>query len=66
MEYWSDELQIFHNPQSANPLPNEWFTGINQFWFQDGNLHSRTPEGQALSSFTMIFQLVDNEQKRED
>ena len=32
-EGWSDELQIFHNPNAWVPLPPEWLTGVAQFFW---------------------------------
>lgn len=65
-EYWSDELQIFHNPNARIPLPTDWFAGITQHFFRDGNLHSFTPEGHVLSSYTMLMQLVGEKEVRTD
>ncbi|MGB0747133.1 MAG: hypothetical protein ACPGO3_00160 [Magnetospiraceae bacterium] len=59
MEFWSDELQIFHNPNAVRPLPTEWFGGIAQHFFLDGNLYSDYPDGHVLSSYTMLMQLKE-------
>ncbi|MBE9558055.1 MAG: hypothetical protein IMF08_14450, partial [Proteobacteria bacterium] len=60
-EFWSDELQIFHNPNAKIPLPPEWFGGITQHFFQDGDLHSFTPEGHVLSSYTVVLKITNSD-----
>jgi hypothetical protein len=54
-EMWSDELQIFHNPNAKMPIPPDMFSGLTQHFWKDGDLYSLTPEGAILSSYTMIF-----------
>lgn len=53
-EFWSDELQIFHNPKAKHPVPKEWFSDLTQHWFEGGNQFSVTPEGHILGSLTGI------------
>lgn len=65
-EYWSDELQIFHNPNALIPLPVEWFGGITQHFFENDNLHTLAPEGAVLSSYTMLMQLVPKLSENEE
>lgn len=60
-EYWSDELQLFHNPNAKIPIPEEAFGGITQHFFRDGQHHSITPDRAVLSSRTMIFTSTDEE-----
>ncbi|MCV6545679.1 MAG: hypothetical protein OIF56_00075 [Cohaesibacter sp.] len=60
-EYWSDELQLFHNPNAKNPISPEIFSGITQYYFQDNDLHSITPENSIISSFTSVFHISDND-----
>jgi len=63
-EYWSDELQIFHNPNALHPIAPETFSGITQHYFKDGDHHSITPEGSILASRTMILHLVGDENQK--
>jgi hypothetical protein len=63
VEYWSDELQIFHNPTAKNRLDENVFGGITQHFFRDGQLVSITPEGSILASNSMIMRLVGDEQE---
>jgi hypothetical protein len=65
IEYWSDELQIFHNPKAKNPLHESVFSGVTQHFFRDGKQMSIIPEGTVLASRTMIMQLVGDVQKRD-
>ncbi|WP_417686596.1 hypothetical protein [Roseibium sp.] len=60
-EYWSDELQVFHNPNAKLPVPPEWFAGVAQHQFIDGDLYSFGPEHQVLSSYTMIMKIIDDQ-----
>lgn len=54
-EFWSDELQVFHNPNAKIPLPREWFSDLIQHWFEDGKQSSIIPSGRVLGSLTGIF-----------
>ena len=54
-EFWSDELQLFHNPNAKHPVPIEWFGDLTQHWFEDGKQFSVTPDGHVLGSLTGIF-----------
>ncbi len=58
-EYWSDELQLFHNPNAKHPLAPEAFGGITQHFFKDGDHYSLTPDRTILASQTLIMQLLD-------
>ena len=65
VEHWSDELQVFHNPNARQPLGESVFGGITQHFFKNGDLYSITPEGTILASRTMILHLVgDREDKQ--
>lgn len=59
-EFWSDELQVFHNPNATHPLPPKWFGGIAQHFFRDGDLHSFAPERSVLSSYTVLMHVTDD------
>lgn len=63
-EFWSDELQIFHNPNAKYPLPPETFAGITQHFFKEGDHHSIAPEGSVLASQTIILRFTRDEQGR--
>jgi hypothetical protein len=63
VEYWSDELQIFHNPNARNPLPEGTFAGVTQHYFRDGQQVSFTPESTILASRTIILSLKDEPAK---
>lgn len=60
-EYWSDELQVFHNPNAKIPLPDEWFQGVSHHHFQNGDLISYTPDGHVLSSYTMLMKILQDD-----
>ncbi len=53
-ENWSDELQVFHNPNAKNPASKDWFAGLQQHYFEDEKLVSIGGAGTVISSFTMI------------
>ncbi len=57
-EMWSDELQIFHNPNALRPLDDRVFAEIAQHRFVEGDLVSRVPPYHVISSFTSIFRFV--------
>lgn len=54
-EFWSDELQIFHNPNATHPFSQESFGGITQHFFKNGQQYSLTTEGTILASQTLIL-----------
>lgn len=60
-EYWSDELQLFHNPTAKNPISPEVFSGITQYFFKGGDLHEITPENAVIASFTAVIRQVGEE-----
>jgi hypothetical protein len=59
-EYWSDELQLFHNPNAKYPFDREAFGGFTQHWFKDGTPDSVSVEGTAIASQTLIFRPRDD------
>lgn len=61
-EYWSDELQVFHNPNARNPISPDTFGGITQYFFKDGDLHTITPDRAVIASFTAVFRFENDEQ----
>ena len=55
VEYWADELQVFHNPNAKYPLHEGVFSGVTQNFFKDGQQMSMTPDGCVLASQTIII-----------
>lgn len=62
-EYWTDELQLFHNPNAKHPIDPDTFGGITQHFFKNGNHYSLTPEGGVILSQTMILKFVDGQEQ---
>ncbi|MBO6559454.1 MAG: hypothetical protein JJ959_02910 [Nisaea sp.] len=62
-EGWSDELQIFHNPNARIPLSHDWLSGLTQFYFDaSGNQFSLIPDHHVWSSGTMLVRITDDEE----
>ena len=60
-EGWSDELQIFHNPNARIPLDHAWLSGLSQFYFDSsGQQFSLIPDHHVWSSGTMILHITDD------
>lgn len=62
-EYWSDELQIFHNPNAKNPISPDTFGGIAQYYFKGGSLHMISPKDAVIASYTTILRVVGDEEE---
>ncbi len=62
-EYWTDEFQLFHNPNAKRPIDPEAFGGITQHFFEDGNHYSITPDGGVIASRTMIMKFVEGQEQ---
>jgi hypothetical protein len=62
-ETWSDELQLFHNPNAKHPLPRGSLPGITEHFFQDGKHTSFSYGLPVLGSFTALIQLVGDEER---
>jgi hypothetical protein len=58
-EFWSDELQVFHNPSAKYPFPRDAFAGFTQHYFVDGKPSSISYEGTPIASRTLIMRLRD-------
>ncbi|GJL60811.1 MAG: hypothetical protein NPIRA03_36680 [Nitrospirales bacterium] len=58
-ECWSDEIQIFHNPNAKYPLAPEAFPGVAHHFWKNGKLVTFDYEERVLSSNTMIIHLTD-------
>lgn len=54
-EYWTQEIQVFHNPKAKHPLPFEALMGATHHYFEEGELKSITPEDAVLSSFSLLI-----------
>ena len=54
-EFWTDEIQIFHNPNAKFPLPFESMIGATHHFLKDGKLRSFGPKGAILSSYSWII-----------
>ena len=62
VEGWSDELQIFHNPNARIPLSHHWLSGLSQFYFDaSGDQLSLIPDHHVWSSGTMLVRIKDEE-----
>jgi len=58
VEGWSDELQIFHNPNARIPLAHDWLSGLAQFYFKGEDQFSLIPEHHVWSSMTVLIRLL--------
>jgi hypothetical protein len=65
VEGWSDELQIFHNPNARIPLKHEWLSGPTQFYFADGEQRSLIPAHHVWASTTMIISHMPSERDKD-
>lgn len=54
-EFWTDELQVFHNPNAVRPIPFDWLPGASHHHVKDGMLHSYAPHSAVLSSVTHLL-----------
>ena len=64
-ESWTQEIQVFHNPNAKIPLPFESLMGASHHYFEDGYLRSFMPDDAILSSFTMLMKYVSDEEFEE-
>ncbi|MEM6898933.1 MAG: hypothetical protein AAF583_04085 [Pseudomonadota bacterium] len=60
-EFWTQEIQVFHNPNAKHPLPLEALPGATHHIFKDGVLQSFSPPDAVLSSFTMLVRYVEDD-----
>lgn len=58
-EYWTQEVQVFHNPNAKYSLPFDWLLGATHHFFEDGFMKSHAPSDSVLSSFTFVLKLID-------
>jgi hypothetical protein len=64
-EYWSDELQIFHNPNAKHPFSEGSFGGITQHFFTNGEPYSIVPQNAIIASRTAIFSFAEDKAEKE-
>ena len=62
VEGWSDELQIFHNPNARYTLSHEWLTGLAQFYYSDEEQRALIPDHHVWSSTTLVLHAVDRDE----
>jgi hypothetical protein len=53
-ECWSEDVQIFHNPNALRPLPEDLFEGCVHNFLQDGEFYRCGPEERVISSVTFV------------
>ncbi len=63
-EYWTQEIQVFHNPNAKYPLPFDALLGATHHYFEDGQLQSHSPHDAVLSSFSMLVKYLGDEDEK--
>ncbi len=62
IEFWTEGLDVFHNPKAQIPLDPSLTPGAaHHFLQEDGNVVSHTPDWHPLGSFTKHYVPVDVE-----
>ncbi|OCP08404.1 MULTISPECIES: hypothetical protein [unclassified Ensifer] len=56
-EAWSDEIEIYHNPDALVPLEHELFPTATHFYMKEGELLWHGPERRVLYSFTQSIEV---------
>ena len=64
-EYWTQEIQVFHNPNAKHPLAFEAMLGATHHYFADGQLQSHAPADAVLSSFSMLVKYTGKDENSE-
>jgi len=64
-EHWSDELQIFHNPNAKHPFADHAFGGFTQHFFGNGEPYTVSPPGGVIASRTLILRLAKKDEMLE-
>jgi hypothetical protein len=54
-EYWTQEIQVFHNPNARHPLSFDALPGAIHHRYDGGLIKSLTPNDAILNSFTVIL-----------
>ena len=57
-EYWTQEIQVFHNPKALYPMPFEWLLGATHHYFEDGQMKLWTPPDAILNSYTLVVRVA--------
>ena len=65
-ESWSDELEIYHNPNAVVPLDKSLFPTLTHFYERDGELVWEGPERRVLYSFTKIQLVKESDDDSDD
>ncbi len=52
-EMWAEGLSMYHNPNAANPVPEELFPSIAHHHFRDEQIVSSLPDFHPYESFTI-------------
>lgn len=60
-EAWSDEIEIYHNPNARVPLARDLFPRSTHFFLENGELVWRGPERRVLFSITHTLHLKGEE-----
>ena len=56
-EWWTQEVQVFHNPNAKFRFPFNWLLGATHHYFENGMLKSYAPQDAILSSVTSIIRI---------
>lgn len=65
-ESWSDELQLYHNPNAKYPIDPDDFPKITHHNFIDGKFVSIGADNRVLSSLTHMLKFKDRKTEGED
>lgn len=57
-ERWSDEIQVFHNPNARVPLPRVWLSDVAQFYCSVDEDWAIIPDRHVMSSMTVITHIT--------
>ncbi len=60
-ERWSDEIEVYHNPNASIPLERELLPQITHFFLQEGELVWRGPSPRVLFSMTQSLLFTDDD-----
>lgn len=61
-EGWADELQVFHNPNAKDPLPDDIFSGLTQHYLKGEQIVTSYVVPPILSSYTMIMNIIGDDE----
>lgn len=57
-EFWTQEVQVFHNPNARYPLPTAAMLGATHHYWEEGELRSVVPNDAVLSSITILNKYI--------